>query len=379
MLFQKMSGKRTTTSMVSPSAALTLWMWGGGNTYGQLGLGDVIPRSSPVQVGVLNTWQTPAQTATLATTLIKVDGTLWAWGVNQYGTLGLGDVLHRSSPVQVGTLATWSKVCMGWFGQGASLGLKIDGTLWGWGNNARGGVGDGTVIPRSSPAQVGTLATWSQIATGLYHSLATKTDRTLWAWGRNDGKGSGALGLGDGAHRSSPVQVGTLAAWSQIMAGYAHSLALKTDGTLWMWGGNTHGQLGLGDAAYRSSPVQVGTLATWSSVLNGSGFHSFAIKNDGALWAWGRNDLGQLGLGNAIYRSSPVQVGTHNMWLKAGAGKTHSAALKTDGTLWVWGSGSNGYLGQGDTVGRSSPVQVGTLATWVGIGVNYHHIVALRT
>src|SRR3989344_3656298 len=334
MLFQKLMGKGP-TSMISPSAPKTLWTWGR-NNYGQLGLGDVIHRSSPVQVGALATWSEIAggSSHSVAT---KTDGTLWIWGQNHYGQLGLGNQgetynTSRSSPVQVGALATWSQIAGG---SSHSVATKTDGTLWSWGGNSTGYLGLGDTVYRSLPVQVGTLATWSAISAGSQFSLTLKTDGTLWAWGRNEL--CGQLGLGDIARRSSPTQVGTLATWSQLAVGRYHSLALKTDGTLWGWGQNKYGQLGLGDAStgypsyikkYRSSPVQVGTLSTWSQIAGGH-HHSVAIKTDGTLWSWGRHDFGQLGLGDIINRSSPVQVGTLATWtvIAKGSDAYHSIAL----------------------------------------------------
>jgi alpha-tubulin suppressor-like RCC1 family protein len=129
---------------------------------------------------------------------------------------------------------------------------------------------------------------------------------------------------------SSPVQVGALTTWSKVAAGNFHSLAIKTDGTLWSWGRNSEAQLGLGDTSARSSPVQVGALATWAMVSGGGSF-SLAVKTDGTLWAWGENSYGQLGLGNQSQISSPVQVGTKTNWLSTGfsAGEYHTLAIRS--------------------------------------------------
>jgi len=330
MLFQKMSGKRTTTSMVSPSAPIQLWSWGQ-NTNGQLGKDDTISRSSPAQVGALATWSQIAggEAHSLAR---KTDGTLWSWGNNYNpGQLGLGDTIRRSSPVQVGTLATWTSVACG---NTHTLAIKTDGTLWAWGENGNYQLGLGSYADKSSPVQVGTLVTWSQVAGGNGHSLAVKTDSTLWSWGKNT---TGQLGQANIAYRSVPTQVGTLATWASVAGGAAHTLALKTDGTLWSWGNNYNpGQLGLGDTIRRSSPVQVGTLATWSSVAGG-GLHSLARKTDGTLWAWGSGNNGKLGLSDSGNepRSSPVQVGTLTTWSTVSAGQEGSYAIQTNGTLWA--------------------------------------------
>nr|QMP83643.1 MAG: hypothetical protein [Caudoviricetes sp.] len=291
---------------------------------------------------------------------------LWSWGFNGNGQLGLGDITHRSSPVQVGSLTNWSQVS-------GSLAIKTDGTLWSWGSNFGGELGLGDRTHRSSPVQVGLLTNWSLVAGGQSHSLAIKTDGTLWSWGGNN---YGELGLGDITNRSSPVQIGSLTNWSQVSGGLWHSLAIKTDGTLWSWGRNTWGQLGLGNLTHRSSPVQVGFLTNWSLVASGGYQQSFAIKTDGTLWSWGRNEVGQLGLGDTTHRSSPVQVGSLTNWSKV-AGGSQSLAIKTDGTLWSWGTNSIGELGLGDRTSRSSPVQVGSLTNWSLVAGGSGHSLAL--
>jgi len=272
--------------MISPDAPKTLWAWGKNNA-GQLGLSDAITRSSPVQVGALVNWRS-VSVGNFQSLATKTDGTLWAWGKNEYGQLGLGDYVYRSSPVQVGILATWGAIATS---SRQSFALKTDGTLWSWGRNTGNGylgLGDyvhyvgypwytNLKLSRSSPVQVGTLATWSAVSVGgSSFSLALKTDGTLWAWGTSGSEGY--LGLGDLIKRSSPTQIGTLATWSQIGNGSRHSLAIKTDGTLWAWGHNVYGQHGLADFAARSSPAQVGTLATWTTIAQGNqALHSLGL------------------------------------------------------------------------------------------------------
>ena len=404
----------------------TLWAWGD-NTNGVLGLGDAnINRSSPVQVGTLSDWTRVALWS--HTMAVRSNGTLWSWGFNNTGQLGLnlGSTAHRSSPVQVGTLTNWSIPDTN--NSIVSIAIKTDGTLWAWGSNSGGGLGDGTVVSRSSPVQIGTQTnivsgsvgsneysllentgyaisvggirtlpgydidfmlnrsspvqigtrTWSYVS-AVGHSLAIRDDGTLWAWGT---QGQGQLGLGDVVTRSSPVQVGTLNTWSKVYASSPHSYAIRTDGTLWAWGRNILGELGLGnfgDSTNRSSPVQVGTLNTWSSVADtsaGESYHTLAIRTDGTLWAWGRNSEGQLGLnlGSTAHRSSPVQVGTRNDWVSVSINFASSMAVRSDGTIWSWGQNTpNSQLGLGDSINRSSPVQVGTLSTWASasLGTNF--------
>ena len=360
----------------------SLWSWGN-NGSGQLGLGDTTNRSSPVQVGALTGWSKisagggPGGGHSLA---IKNDGSLWAWGYNYAGQLGLGDRTNRSSPVQVGALTDWSKIDGG---DACTLAIKTDGTLWSWGRNSYGQLGLGDITHRSSPVQVGALTDWSKISSSkgstlTNFSLAIKTDGTLWSWGLNT---NGQLGLGNITHRSSPVQVGSLTNWSEIAAGVNFSLATKTDGTLWSWGDNGQGRLGLGNTTDRSSPVQVGALTDWSQVAAGGSTttgYSLSIKTDGTLWSWGDNGIGQLGLGDITDRSSPVQVGLLTDWSKIAASGDSifdfSLAIKTDGTLWSWGERSDGALGLDDMTHRSSPVQVGALTDWSQIAAGSHSL-----
>ena len=327
-----------------------LWAWGL-NEFGQLGLGDSLDRSSPAHVGAANNWRQVA-TSGWHTLAIRTDGTLWAWGRNIEGQLGNNN-FNRKSPTQVGTATNWRQV---FAGDNHTLAIKTDGTLWAWGSNNFGQLGLGDTFNRNSPTQVGTATNWGQLSARGSHTLAIRTDGTLWAWGRND---FNQLGLGDTLNRNSPTQVGTATNWRQVATGVFHTLAIRTDGTLWAWGRNADGQLGLGDTLNRNSITQVGTATNWRQVAT-SAWHTLATRTDGTLWAWGWNAYGQLGLGDAhISRNSPTQVGTTTIWGEVSVGTAHSLAMRTDGTLWIWGSNEFGQLGLGDThINRNFPTQV---------------------
>ena len=288
----------------------TLWAWGY-NPYAQLGINAPGNQSSPIQVGSLTNWaRSFSMTTTTAAT--KIDGSLWLVGNNSYGQLGQNDTINRSSPVQVGTSTNWVSASGGFR---YVISTKTDGTLWAWGSNSQGqlGLNIAYTISRSSPVQIGAQNTWLKLACGTYSSMATKTDGTLWAWGWND---YGQLGQNNRIKRSSPVQIGALTTWSDVSASGSSVIALKTDGTLWSWGRNNGGQLGL-NIAYtisRSSPVQIGSLTSWSYIAMGDQ-NAGAIKSDGTLWVWGNDNRGQLGQNTAyVPRSSPVQVGTLTSW-----------------------------------------------------------------
>jgi alpha-tubulin suppressor-like RCC1 family protein len=293
---------------------------------------------------------------------IKTDGTLWTWGQNELGQLGQGTrggfAYYVSSPVQVGALTNWARMSAS---NNSFAAIKTDGTLWTWGDNDDGqlGLGDSAGFNRSAPAQVGSLTNWSKISSGSTFCTAIKTDGSLWTWGSNN---FGQLGRNNTIKLSSPVQLGSLT-WSEVSGGDRACAAIQTNGTLWAWGRNIYnGQLGQNDQINRSSPVQIGSLTTWSKVHMGNSFCT-AIKTDGSLWAWGQNNYGQLGNNSVIYRSSPVQVGSLTTWSQTSAGQS-CAAIKTDGTLWTWGYNGSGQLGQNNTTNLSSPVQVGSLTTW---------------
>ena len=349
-----------------------LWTWGR-NAYGQLGRGDTTLYSSPVQVGALTNWTTSGTAgSTYNMAIIKTDGTLWTWGNNAQGQMGQNDqgnagATSRSSPVAVGALTNWLKVAVG---DSFVVAIKTDGTLWGWGDSRFGQLGLNDRISRSSPVQIGALTSWADIDANEC-VIARKTDGTLWTWGNN---AYACLGQGDRVHRSSPVQLGTGTNWASAAMGYYNATAITTTGTLWVWGNGANGSLGQNSTTSYSSPVQVGALTNWSQACgtrsDTTGTAFVAIKTDGTLWTWGYNAYGQLGRNNAINYSSPVQVGALTNWAFAQTSLQFMMATKTDGTLWTWGNNAYGELGQNTqgvgvgSVAKSSPVQVGALTTW---------------
>jgi alpha-tubulin suppressor-like RCC1 family protein len=346
-----------------------LWSWGS-NTYGQLGLGFALlagRRSSPTQVGADTNWSGVSAGRVLNghVLALKNTGTLWSWGYGGSGRLGHNNTTSLSTPVQIGSLTGWSQISAGGYW---SMAIKTDGTLWSWGENSYyGRLGLDDTTARSSPVQVGGLTNWSKVAAGNFHTLAIKTDGTMWAWGSNTkgelGIGS-AAGSGSNSRRRSPVQIGSLTTWSQISAGVQFSMAIQTGGTLWAWGNPSGGRTGLGDLVYRSSPTQVGALTNWLNVVAGD-LHCVAVKTDGTLWTWGTGSQGRLGIDETDNRSSPVQVGALTGWSsKLAASYQSTFAIKTDGTFWVWGSSDQGQLGLNNTQNRSSPTQLGAATSW---------------
>jgi len=360
-------------NMITPE----LWTWGY-NFYGQLGINDNNNRLTPVTTSAGGTnWKQVAGGYT-HTAAIKTDGTLWTWGRNSYANLGTNDVTNRLTPVTTSAGgANWKQVSCG--GNHTSA-IKTDGTLWTWGRNSYGQLGDNTTTTRSAPVTTFAGGTnWKQVAGGYRHTAAIKTDGTLWTWGRNS---YGQLGDNTVTTRSIPVTTfagGTN--WKQVACGVYTNAAIKTDGTLWTWGRN-NGQLGDGTLTYRSTPVTTFAGGTnWKQVACG-GYHTSAIKTDGTLWTWGRNNVGQLGENTLTsYRCTPVTTfagGTN--WKQVAAGRDHIAAIKTDGTLWTWGYNINGQLGDNTLTTRSTPVTTFAGGTnWKQVAGGYRHTAAIKT
>ena len=322
---QPLHGSSNTNTMQLKTDG-TAWAWGQ-NASGNLAQNDTVKRSSPVQIGTDTNWSiTNAHDKNYVNNndvqVIKTDGTLWKWGQNYKGSFGLNDTSGtRSSPQQIGTDTTWSKTAI-------SRAIKTNGTLWTWGMNQFGqlGLNDSGQPPsqpdaqrdatsRSSPTQVGTDTTWIAVQGGS-SMYAVKTNGTLWSWGENGygrlGHNQGGTWPSYGTPYSSPKQVGSGTDWKQDMRAITVAVEgcagmIKTDGTLYMVGGNGNGCLGQNNTTPQSSPVQVpGT--TWSTIDTDYHQSVVATKTDGTAWGWGKGGNGQLGQNNETQRSSPIQI-----------------------------------------------------------------------
>ena len=229
----------------------------------------------------------------------------------------------------------------------------------------------GSVVPATRPS----------LSAGAYHNAAVLEDGSLWTWGGTNGYGQiGNPLVALGAYAIRPLQVGTETDWRAVAVGAEHMLAVKMDGTVWAWGRNNGRQLGLGsNTADQPVPVQVPGLTNVVALAAGH-LHSLALGTDGTLWAWGYSNYGQIGDGTTATHTSPVQIGTAGEWSAIAAHWDHSVARKADGTLWAWGFGEYGQLGQAtETLTHSSPVQVGTASDWdTAVAAGFHHSIALK-
>jgi len=352
-----------------------LWTWGR-NDVSQLGINATGNRSTPVTTfaGGTNWKQVAGGFKNKAA--IKTDGTLWTWGINSFGILGDNTSVTKSTPVTTFAGGTnWRQVSSAQYHAAA---IKTDGTLWCWGLNQYSQIGINATGARSTPVTTFSGGTnWKQVSCGGGHIAATKTDGTLWLWGRN------SFGIGDNTtvHRSTPVTTfagGTN--WKQVSGGGVFTAAIKTDGTLWLWGYNNYGNLGDNTTIQKNTPITTFTGGTnWKQVSSG-GYHTAAIKTNGTLWTWGYGARGELGDNTITLKksipSTTFSGGTN--WKQISGGDSHTAAIKTDGTLWIWGSSAYAQLGANDSIQKNTPVTSFAGGTnWKQVSAEFRHTSAV--
>jgi uncharacterized repeat protein (TIGR01451 family) len=341
----------------------------GSNISGVLGNGTTVQSNVPASVQDLGD-ALALSAGAFHSLALKSDGTVWAWGFNG-GRLGNGTGVESHVPVMASGLGGVVAIAAGDI---HSLALKSDGTVWAWGSN----LGDGTNGSSTVPVQVSALSGVAAIAAGGLHSLAVKSDGTVRAWGAND---FGQLGNGTTTSSNVPVQVSGLSGVIEVAADDHHSLALKSDGTVWAWGDNSSGALGNGTSIDSPVPVQVsgfGPLNGGATAVAAGTSHSMALKSDGTVWTWGNNGNGQLGIGTSLdHRELPVMVPGLGGVVAIAAGDSHSLAVKSDGTARTWGYNGFGELGNGSTTQSTVPVTVSNLNTALAVAGGGRHSLAL--
>ena len=331
-----------------------LYAWGK-NGNGQLGIGTRTDNElAPQRVGNDDDWEAVSggKDHSLA---LKNNGELYAWGLNDRGQLGIGNTDTKTTPQQVGTETNWKAVSAG---GNHSLALKNDNTLYAWGANYAGQLGNGEnganfsdkSKDETAPTQIGTEMNWQSISGGYGHSAALKDNGTLYTWGSNP---AGQLGDGTATDKNSPTEIST--GWKALGGGHQFTLALKTNNTIYAWGANDSEQLGDGSTTDRSRPTEIS--AGWKAAAGGK-WHSLALKNDNTLYAWGHNASGNLGDGTSTNRDRPVKVKSDDTdWKTIDAGEHYSLALKDNGMLYAWGDKRRLGIGT-DKLDKETPTPV---------------------
>jgi alpha-tubulin suppressor-like RCC1 family protein len=357
-----------------------LFTWGQGS-YGRLGNAAITDRLIPVTTFAGGTNWKQVSSGGSHTAAIKTDGTLWTWGYGYNGRLGNGATTGNiSTPVTTFAGGTnWKQVSAGFRYTAA---IKTDGTLWTWGYGYRGQLGNAVETGNIS-TPVTTFAggtNWKQVSAGFRHTAAIKTDGTLWTWGYGyRGQLGNSVTTGNISTPVTTFAGGTN--WKQVSSGVSHTAAIKTDGTLWTWGNGYQGRLGNAVTTNTTISTPVTTFAggtNWKQVAGG-GSHTVAIKTDGTLWTWGYGGSGQLGNAVTTSVSTPVTTFTGGTnWKQVDSVNRHTTAIKTDGTLWTWGYGKYGQLGNGVTTNRSTPVTTSSGGTnWKQVSGGRFHTAAL--
>ncbi len=389
----------------------TLWAWGS-NVYGQLGLDPTqVYYTTPTQVGSDTNW-IKVYVGQFYVLAVKSNGTLWGCGINDSYQLGLGDIDTRYTFTQIGTDTDWNTTQISTYN--STMARKANGNLWGWGADTARMLGDGVTTTKMVPTLVSSATDWVSVSAGNNASYGIKSNGTLWGVGTNT---TGQLGIGTLSNKNSWTQIGTDTNWAAVSGGANTMAARKTDGTIWGCGSNIYGMisadgtvdrvatltqigtytdvshfecshtglvflrssnnnlLGNGYTIYYTfgqntcgsmSFIQIGTDTNWASVSGGN-YHAAAIKTDGTLWVWGRNNYHQLGNGTIVDVFVPTQVGTNTNWKSVVCTNVATMALTTDGTLFSWGYNGVGQLGLNSLTDQYTPAQVGTDTDWYSI------------
>jgi alpha-tubulin suppressor-like RCC1 family protein len=384
------------------SADGALYCWGSNASAGQIGDGTFEHRSTPTRVGTDNDWVS-VTSASEHTCARKNTGAAFCWGRNDKSSLGSFTIDYaQNTPIPLEEGARWLSV-VGGIQHGA--GIKLDGSLWGWGSNFNGELGVGDNTYRDNPTRAGMANDWVEVAASWSGTCARKRDDTLWCWGDQDANSPRELReeLTDWTHIAAfgsnlcgirapgslwcwtseddePVQKGTDEDWTAVSPGSAHICGIRAGGELFCWGNDDeYGQMGTGFRYGAFEPMRVGSDTDWTEIAGG-GHHTCGKRADGSLWCWGSTTYGQVGNGVMGHTPEPTQVGEATDWVEAAAGDYTTCAVNRAGELWCFGDDKEGTLGNGSVsmVLAQSPARVGDDTDWVSIQGNATRMVGLK-
>lgn len=325
----------------------TLWVWGG-NMYGQLGIPGAVDALEPVALS--NGWRSVAigLSGSGHACAIAGSGVLSCWGQNGDGQTGTGEGTSPEVPTEVVGDQDWLAVAAG---PASTCGVRAPGRLYCWGWNGDGRLGVDVIENAPTPLPLGEDEDWAAVDVGGSHACALRADSTLWCWGAN---GAGQLGRG-GPSIPPAVVAETATSWSQVSAGDEHTCGLREDGSVWCWGESESGRLGFAGSA--AVPTQVGTTTGFRDVSAG-GRHTCAVHGDGSLWCWGDNTEGQSGQSGAADVLAPARVGQRSDYVDVECGGLHTCAVVETGALLCFGYNGHGELGNSLLSSSSTPTDV---------------------
>ena len=335
--------------VITPSGELYVW---GGNSNGQLGNGVTQDQAQSSKPSGLSSLVVAADGGWEHSLALLADGSVWAWGFNQYGQLGNGKLTDSLVPVRTVGLPKIKAIAAGLI---HSLALSETGQVWGWGTNTYGQLGNSTTnLFGSTPVQTPGLNNIIKISAGQAHSLALDANGHIWAWGGNE---SGQVGNGTNVHQLTPFLLPAPTNVVAIAAGALSSAAITSDGHIWTWGDNRDGQLGDGTKTNRNTPKEIPGLTGVVDFCFKD--HMLAVNKDGAVWAWGNNQGGKLGFGTpGVAVLSPQPVASLSGVQQVACGALHSVAKKNDGSVWVWGANNHLQLGNNGPIYSLTPYPV---------------------
>jgi len=346
----------------------SLWCWGG-NTKSQIGQDNTTSfYSEPTALAEGSRWLSIAANGDHSCA-IRDDNSLWCWGSNATGQIGNGSTENALIPTLIASDTAWDKISLG---TDHSCGIKNNGSLWCWGDNSHSQLGDEETTASHIPKLISSEG-WSEVSLGNQFSCAINTDNSLWCWGSNN---SNQVGNGLTIDASIPTAIAIDSSWNSISSGDAHSCAIKTDNSLWCWGNSDFGQATLNVNA--KTPTQEPSESSWLNVA-ANGNHSCAVKNDHSLWCWGFNSQGQLGNSTTTQQTIPTPVVADSNWIDLSLGLDHSCAIRDNGSLWCWGNNIQSQLGDGSIINSTTPKLIGTASNWSNISLGNQFSCGIQT
>ena len=350
----KCAGDNPTESacyVITEDGALYVW---GKNSYGQLGVGNEVNKNTPIKVTAINGKVMELIIGNyFSVYAILEDGSLYAWGNNESGKLGVGDEVNKNTPTKVNLPGKIKElITTGW----SVYAILEDGSLYAWGSNEIGKLGVGDEVNKNTPTKVNLPGKIKELITNGSSVYALLEDSSLYSWGKNS---YGQLGVGNEVNKNTPTKVNLPGKIKELITTGWSVYAILEDGSLYAWGDNSDGQLGVGDEENRNTPIKVTAInGKVMELIISNSFSVYAILEDGSLYSWGKNSYGQLGVGDEVNRNTPTKVNLPGKIKKLITSSSASYVILEDGSLYAWGYNYYGELGVGSNEDKNTPTKV---------------------